>query len=317
MTARTENKNENKTKYIRTAATIALIGNAVLAVLKITAGILAPSGALIGDGIDSATDILIGIITLFVVKILSKPADAEHPWGHRRAETVATAFLSFVIFFAGAQLIIDSISNLIADAHAVPTAAAVAVTVISIIGKILIAYSQYMLGKRADSAMIKANAKNMAGDVLISVGVLAGFLITFFTETAHADSVVAIFIGAWIIKTAAGIFIDANLELMDGNSDMESYRVIVDAVNAVKGASNPHRARMRRIAGFWDISFDINVDPKCSVSQAHMIASRVEGEIKKRLENVFDIIVHVEPSGDDTAEAFGLSEDEINNGKTE
>ena len=306
----------NKAKYIRIAAAIALAGNTLLAVFKITAGIFSRSGALIGDGIDSSTDVLISIITLVVVRLLSKPADMEHPWGHRKAETIATAFLSFVIFFAGAQLIINSLSNLIADVHtATPSIIAVIAAIVSIIGKLMLALSQYILGKRANAAIIKANAKNMAGDVLISFGVLIGFAITALTGAAHADSVVAILIGGWIIKTAIGIFIDANLELMDGNDNIESYRIIVDAVNSVKGAYNPHRARMRCISGFWDISFDINVSPKCSVSDAHRIASQVETEIKKRLENIYDIMIHVEPSGDDATEAFGLTEDDINSGK--
>ena len=304
---------ENETKYIRAAAAIALTGNALLAAVKIIAGMFAQSGALIGDGIDSSTDVLISIVTLVVIKYMSKPADVGHPWGHRRAETIATAFLSFVIFFAGIQLIINSLSNLIADIHtATPTLIAVIATLVSIIGKLLLAWSQYILGKRANAAIIKANAKNMAGDVLISLGVLIGFAITALTGAGHADSIMALLIGGWIIKTAIGIFIDTNLELMDGSSNLESYRVIVDAVNAVDGADNPHRARIRRISGFWDISFDINVNPKCSVSDAHRIASQVENEIKKRLENIYDIMIHVEPSGDSAVEAFGLSEDEIN-----
>jgi len=243
--------NNDKTKYIRIAAITAIAGNAVLAVIKIIAGILSNSGALVGDGIDSSTDVLISIITLVVVRILSKPADAEHPWGHRRAETIATAFLSFIIFFAGAQLIVNSFSNLIADIHTpTPSAFAVIVLIISIIGKVLLALNQYVLGKRANSAMLKANAKNMAADVLISFGVLVGFAIAYLTGSGHADAVMAILIGAWIIKTAVGIFLETNLELMDGNNDIKQYQIIVESVNAVEGASNPHRARMRRIAGF-------------------------------------------------------------------
>jgi len=311
-----QTSNDSKTRYMRIAATIAIIGNAILAASKITIGFISQSGALIGDGIDSSTDVLISMITLVIVRFLSKPADKKHPWGHRRAETIATAFLSFIIFFAGAQLIINSISNLISGTHtAIPSFFAIGITIFSVIGKLLLAYSQHVLGKRADSAIIKANAKNMAGDVLISMGVLAGFAITYFTGTASADSVVALLIGGWIIKTAVGIFADVNLELMDGNDDIESYRIIVDAVNSVNGASNPHRARMRCISGFWDISFDINVCPDCSVSESHNIASQVEDEIKKRLENIYDIVIHVEPSGDDAVEGFGLSEDEISNGE--
>ena len=328
MNIQSDNKNSigsaditatNSTRYIKIAATIALVGNALLSAMMLIAGISFSSNALVGAGLDSASDVLIGIVTLFVVGFLSKPADKKHPWGHRRAETIATAFLSFIIFFAGAQLIIESVSHLIGN-EIEPvklSSAAIVVTIISIVGKLLLAYSQFALGKRANSVIIKANAKNMAGDVLTSIGVLVGFAITHLTGTTYADPIVAALIGLWIIKNAIGIFSDANIELMDGNSNLKSYRVIVEAVDAVDGASNPHRARMRNISGFWDISFDINVNPRFSVAEAHAIAHQVELEIKERLENVYDIMIHLEPYGDDTDEAFGLSESEINDGDVE
>ena len=302
----------NKTKYIRIAAIIAIVGNAALAALKVVGGVLSASGALIGDGIDSFMDVLVGIVTLVIVRIISKPADKEHPWGHGRAETVSTVFLSFIIFFAGAQLLINSVSKLISvEQNFTPSAFALIATLISIAGKILLAWSQYMLGRRVNSIMIKANAKNMASDVLISAGVLVGLVISHFTGSAYADTIIALLIGVWIIKTAIGIFREANLELMDGNKNMEPYRIIVRAVNSVEGAGNPHRARIRRIAGHWDIDLDIDVDPQCTVLEAHAIASQVEREIKQNLENVYDIMIHIEPCGDDVAEAFGLSEIEM------
>ena len=308
-------QNSDKTKYIRNAALIAIVGNAILAVLKITAGIFSKSGALVGDGIDSSTDVLISIITLFVVKIISKPADKNHPWGHGRAETVTTVLLAFIIFFAGAQLIFSSVSSLISGGQQIASsAAAIIAALISITGKVLLAWCQHILGKRADSAMIKANAQNMASDVLISSGVLAGLIISALTGSAYADTIIAILIGAWIIKTAIGIFLESNLELMDGNNDKKPYLIIIEAVNAVEGASNPHKARMRRIAGFWDIDLDIDVDPQISVIEAHEIAIKVEQEIKLRLENVFDVMIHIEPCGDDTDEAYGLSEEEMHGG---
>ena len=300
------------TKYIRIAALITLIGNAFLASLKLIVGLLSGSGALIGDGIDSSTDVLIGVITLIVVRFISKPADAEHPWGYGRTETVATAIFSLILFFAGAQLIINSVSKLISGGQTVThSTLAIIVTVTSIVGKALLAWSQYALGKRAGSSMINANAKNMTGDVLISSGVLVGLTITRLTGSAYADIIIAILIGAWIIKTAVSIFLEATLELIDAYIDKEHYRAIVEAANAVDGASNPHRARMRRVSGFWIISFDIDVDPDSKVRDAHKIASRMEHEIRRRLDNVYDIMIHIEPRGDHAAEPYGLSEEEM------
>ena len=300
----------DKTKYIRAAAVIALAGNSALAALKICVGIFSGSEALTADGIDSSADVLISLITLFVVRIISKPADNEHPWGHGRAETVATALLSFVLFFAGAQLIFGSVARMFSGIpQTAPSAEAMGAAIVSIAGKILLAYSQYAFGHRAGSAMIKANAKNMAGDALISLGVLAGLAVSSMTGSGAADTVIASLIGACVIKTAINIFMEANLELMDGSSGTEQYRLVFDAVKSVEGADNPHRTRMRRIAGFWDIDIDIEVSPDITVDNAHAIACRVEREIKARLENVYDIVVHIEPSGDSIeGEGFGLSE---------
>jgi len=306
------NSSSDKIKTIRLAAIIAIVGNGALASMKIIVGLVSNSGALVGAGIDSSTDVFISIITLAIVRIMSKPADAEHPWGHGRVEAVATVMLAFVIFFAGAQLIFSSAANIFGETNFAPSALAIVVSIVSIICKLALALSQDFLGKRADSAMIRANAKNMASDVLVSAGVLIGLVISTITGTLITDSIIAILIGLWIIRTAVSIFLEANHELMDGISNMEKYRFVIDAVNAVEGASKPHRLRMRRLSGFWDIDIDIEVDPNLTVAQAHVIASKVEEEIKQRLENVFDIVIHVEPEGDSTPnEAFGLSEDEI------
>ncbi|MDR2686388.1 MAG: cation diffusion facilitator family transporter [Oscillospiraceae bacterium] len=301
-----------KARAVRRASVIALAGNCALAALKIGAGFLSKSGALLGDGVDSSMDVALCAMALVAVRAAASPADTKHPWGHGRAETVATAFLSFAMFFMGAQLAFSSGSKLLAGRlPAAPSMAGAAAALVSVAGKALLAWSQHALGRRAGSALLRANAKNMAGDVLISLGVLAGLAISAATGSGAADAVFAILIGLWIVKTAVGIFLEVNLELLDGSGDMAPYRTIFDAVNSVEGADHPHRARMRRIAGFWDIDLDIEVDPRLTVSQAHGIALRVEEEIKLRLENVYDIMVHVEPRGEGTQEGYGISEEEV------
>jgi cation diffusion facilitator family transporter len=295
---------------MRIASLTALFGNTALAALKIGAGIQAGSLAVLGDGIDSSVDVLISIMTLVIARIISRPADKEHPWGHGRAETVATALLSFVLFFAGAQLILNSGADLILGGkREVPRGAALAAALISIAGKLILAWSQYLFGRKADSAVLRANGRNMAGDVILSGGVLAGLGLAMITGIGIIDSAAAVLAGVWVIKSAVGIFIEANNELMDSGSGAEFYRVVFGAVHSVKGAGNPHRARMRRIAGLWDIDIDIEVDPELPVRAAHAIASQVEAAIKERVEGVYDIMVHVEPAGYfHRSEGYGLSE---------
>ncbi|MDR2758489.1 MAG: cation diffusion facilitator family transporter [Spirochaetaceae bacterium] len=301
---------------IKTAAISALAGNLLLAILKIGFGISSGSLAVLGDGIDSSVDVLIAMMSLVVSVVISRPADAGHPWGHGRAETVATAVLSFILFFAGAQLILNAILSFLSGiTREVPAKEALYITLVSIAGKLVLAWTQYLFSKKAASAMLRANAKNMAADVIISLGVLGGLGLSMFFDRGAIDSVAAILVGCWVIKSAIGIFIEANSELMDGGSGAGSYRAIFDAAHSVSGAGRPHRARMRRIAGFWDIDMDIEVDPKLTVYEAHRIASQVERAIKERVEGVYDIMIHVEPAGNTENEGFGLCEDEIDNEK--
>jgi divalent metal cation (Fe/Co/Zn/Cd) transporter len=126
------------------------------------------------------------------------------------------------------------------------------------------------------------------------------------------DSLAALLVGVWVFKSALGIFLEANTELMDGGSDKEFYQAVFDAVKSVEEAGNPHRVRMRRIAGRWDIDIDIEVSSNMKVIEAHRIAYKVETAIKERIENVYDIMIHVEPAGNIENEGYGLSEEILN-----
>lgn len=308
-----KNDIDRKARLINTASLSALIGNTLLAAVKIGAGIYAGSLAVLGDGIDSSVDVLIAIMALVVARIISRPADEGHPWGHGRAETVATTLLSCILFFAGAQLIMNSGRHIIEGTQReVPSLPALVVTLISIAGKLLLAMSQYAFGKKADSPMLKANAKNMSADVLLSLGVLLGLGLSRLFDIGIIDSWAALLVGIWVIKSALGIFMEVNTELMDGGSDKIHYQTVFDAVNSVEEAGHPHRVRIRRIAGLWDIDIDIEVPPNKTVIEAHWIAYKVEKAIKERMENVYDIVIHVEPAGNMENEGYGLSEEIIN-----
>jgi len=311
--ARLNKASLTKANIIRTASVTALAGNIALAAVKIGTGVYAGSLAVIGDGIDSTVDVLIAIMTLVVGKIIARPADEGHPWGHGRAETVATTLLSCLLFFAAAQLILNSGKNIIfGREQEVPSLPALIATLVSIAGKLLLAWSQYMFGKKADSLMLKANAKNMSADVLLSAGVLIGLGLSMTLKIGVIDSWAALLVGLWVIKSALGIFKEANTELMDGGSSKAYYQAVFEAVKSVEGAEKPHRVRMRRIAGLWDIDIDIEVPGNKTVVEAHWIAYKVENAIKERVENVYDIMIHIEPEGNLENEGYGLSEETFN-----
>jgi len=304
---------DTRTHAIITASWVSIVGNAFLACTKIVAGFISGSFAVIGDGIDSTTDVLVSVVTLVAAKIIAQPPDKNHPYGHGRAETIATKVLSFIIFFAGVQLILSAVHKITSkEPLVIPTTLALFVTLASIIGKLLLAWYQFRIGKRHSSSMLNANAKNMRNDILISSSVLVGVVMTRVTGTPYIDLTVAIVLGLWIMKSAVGIFLETKNELMDGLDDTAVYDTIFDAVSDVPGASNPHRARVRKMANSLVVDIDIEVDGMMTVIHAHEIAKSVEHAIKNCLPDVYDVIVHIEPKGNvEPNERYGLSEKNI------
>ncbi len=301
---------ETRESWLKRASIIAIAGNLVLATVKIAVGHFGDSLAVLGDGIDSSADVAISIMTLVVAGIATKPEDREHPYGHGRAEAIATTVLSFVVFFAGAQLLWRAGSGIVLGVppQALPSRLAFLVTLGSIAGKLLLAWSQSWYGKRAASAMLLANARNMRMDVLTSVSVLVGLAFTFLLGLPLLDRITAALVALWILKTAVDIFREANTELMDGGADDALYRAVFAATATVPEAQNPHRTRIRRIGARLVVDLDVEVDPAMTVAEAHKVATRVEKAIKHSLPEVYDVMLHVEPAGAGRHdECFGLS----------
>lgn len=303
----------DRTYQIKKASWIGIIGNSFLAVAKIVIGFIAGSYAVIGDGIDTSTDIITYIIILFTARIIAKPPDKKFPYGYKKAETSATKILAFVIFFAGAQLLISTSKQLFEDvSRELPSMIAIYVTIFSIVGKSILAIWQFRIGKKIDSNMIIANARNMRNDILISLSVLIGLTFTFLLNMPMLDNVTALIVSLWIIKEAIGIYRESNLEMMDGVKDTNIYHKIIKAVDQVEGAFNPHRIRVRNLANMHLIALDIEVDQDIKVRDAHEISKKVESKLKENIENIYDILVHIEPLGNvEHDETFGISENDI------
>jgi cation diffusion facilitator family transporter len=163
------------------------------------------------------------------------------------------------------------------------------------------------VGREINSTMLIANGRNMQNDVIISSGVLIGLFFTFILKLPVVDKITALFISFWIMRVGFRIFMHTNTELMDGVKDPEIYHKVFEAVQEVENAHHPHKVRIRQMGNLYLISIDIEVDEAASVKEAHAIAQKVEESIKNKIVDVYDVVVHVEPSGNEEDEAFGVS----------
>ena len=304
---------EPRHRQIIRASWVSITGNAILSIMKITVGLLAGSMAVVADGVDSAGDILTSVITLITAHIMSRPPDIRYPYGYERADTIASKALSFVIFFAGAQLAISTVTKLFEGGNTeVPSIFAVWVIIASIISKLLLALYQFRVGKRTGSSMLVANARNMQSDVLISLAVLTGLIFTFVFKLSVIDVLTGLAVSVWIMATAVRIFFQSNRDLMDGLDNPEIYKQVFKLLSAVNGVYNPHGARIRKSGNKFVIEIHIEVDGSKTVTEAHDISDEVEKQIKKNIKDVYDVIVHIEPYGHiEHDETFGVSNKDV------
>lgn len=303
----------SRERKIINASKISIVGNAILSALKISVGLFAGSLAVVADGIDSASDIITSLITLFTAHIVGRPPDKKYPYGYAKADTIATKILAFIIFFAGAQLALSSGNRLLFSVEeSMPNPIAIWVVVLSMVVKYFLAIYLKKTGKSVDSAMLLANSRNMLNDVVISVSVLIGLILTFVFEMPVIDKITALLVSIYIMVVAFKIFMQTNREMMDGVEDESIYKKVIDAANSVEGATNPHRIRVRKLAHYYIIALDIEVDGKLLVDDAHKIGVQVEQALKNNIPNIYDILVHFEPHGNiEPDEVFGISEEDL------
>ena len=291
----------------------AIIGNGILAVLKLVAGFVSGSYALLADGIDSTTDIASSLIVLLAARIISRPPNIKFPYGYSKADTVASKVLSFIVFFAGAQLAYSTIRILVIGSELeTPSTLALWITLVSIAGKVTLTLLLFRTGKQVESPMLIANARNMRNDILISLSVLTSLIFTLLLKEPLIDRIIALAISIFIMYTAFRIFMKSNVDLMDGIDDTGVYKLLFKAVNSVEGAHHAHRVRVRKIGHHYMVNLDIEVEAHLSVEDAHVIAKQVEDSIKSNIRNVYDVMVHMEPLGNEEKdEKYGITESEI------
>lgn len=295
------------------AAWVSILGNAVLAALKLVVGFISGSFAVVADGIDSSADIISSIVTLVAAKVVRRPPNIKFPYGYVKADTVATKVLSMLIFLAGAQLAISTVERLIGGGtDKIPAMIAIWVTLFSMAGKIGLSLYLKRTGKNESSDMMTTMGIHMRNDMLISSTVLLGLLATILFEVAIIDKIIALGISIFIMYEAVMIFLKSNTELMDGIQDSELYDQLFESIRKVDGAHNPHRTRARKIGSRYMVNLDIEVDPEMKVRDAHNIAKEVEDTIKSDINNVYDVMVHVEPMGNqEKDEKFGITENDV------
>lgn len=275
-----------------------IAGNLLLSILKLVAGIVAHSGAMISDAVHSASDVFSTFVVIIGIKLSSKKPDKDHPYGHERMECVAAIVLAVVLFITGLGIGINALENIInADYKNLRTPGdlALAAAVISIITKEAMYWYTRAYAKKIDSAALMADAWHHRSDALSSVGALVGIAGAGMGYPVM-DSVASIVIFLFILKAAYDIFKDAVNKMVDHSCDDATENAIAECVLSNDDVVGVDLLRTRTFGNKIYVDAEICADDTLTLREAHAIAEAVHDDIERRFPNVKHIMVHVNPA---------------------
>ncbi len=284
-------------KAANRVSVVTIIGNVALSVMKLAAGILAKSNAMVSDAVHSASDVFSTVVVMVGIRLAAKESDKEHPYGHERLECVAAMLLAMVLFVTGLGIGVEAAKDIASGDYAklqVPGALAMAAAVVSVASKEAMYWYTRFYAKKIDSSALMADAWHHRSDAFSSIGALVGIggaRLGFPVMDSAASLVIFVF----IVKAAYDIFKDAIDKMVDHSCDDETERQIYECVMRNEEVLGIDLLQTRIFGARIYVDVEVQVDASYTLQEAHEIAELVHEEIEKEFSKVKHIMVHVNP----------------------
>lgn len=289
-----------KQDYEKTAmrvSVVSIVANFILTILKLLAGIIAHSGAMISDAIHSASDVFSTIVVIIGVKISGRESDKDHPYGHERMECVAAIVLATILAVTGLGIGYTAAGKIAGGDYtnlAIPGRLALAAAILSIMVKEGMYQYTKVNARRIDSGALMADAWHHRSDALSSVGALIGIAGSRLGFPI-ADPIASVVICLFIEKAAYEIFMDAVNKMVDKACEDEVEMEFMQCAKIQDGVLGVDLLHTRVFGNKIYVDIEIRVDGGKTLQEAHGIAERVHDAIEKSFPKVKHIMVHVNP----------------------
>jgi cation diffusion facilitator family transporter len=293
--------------------------NLVLTSFKLAAGIIGHSGAMVADAIHSLSDFATDIVVLVAFRLVGKPADRSHDYGHGKYETLATAIIGGALLLVGAGIFWSAAVKIwgsVTGRHVeAPGFIAFVAAVVSILVKEWLYRYTAKVGKHINSQAVIANAWHHRSDAFSSIGTMLGIggAIILGEKWHVLDPLAAIVVSFFIVKIALEISSGSIRELTEESLDEATETEILQMASSTAGVVSPHNLRTRRIGSDVAVDLHIRIDADMCVSDAHTIASKVEERIRARFGQSAFVSIHIEPVLRDAMQARDEKKKDANN----
>lgn len=291
---------KNVTRGIRSAQA-GLLTNAGLALIKMTAGVLGNSYALIADAIESTADIFSSLIVWGGLRISSRAPDEEYPFGYGKAESLAATIVSLMLLGAAILIAVQAAAE-IRTPHHTPATFTLIVLVLVIVVKEILFRRVFTVGVEVGSTAVRADAWHHRSDAITSAAAFVGISIAVIGGpgwqaaddwAAIAASVVIFYNGTRILRPALG-------DLMDRAPDASLMTQVASAARSTEGVNAIEKLRMRKAGMGYFVDVHVQADPRLSLYDAHILSGRVKSAIRDAVPSVLGVLVHMEPYQADT-----------------
>lgn len=277
------------------AAALSFGSNAVLMVMKITAGLLFGSVAVLGDGVDSAEDVLASALAFFTVRLAMQPADEAHPYGHGKAESLAALSQAALIAGGAIFIIVSAAYRLSSGDVEIAIAPSIASMVIAVGVNLAVAAYSMRAARISGSVAIASDARHLLTNVVQAAAVIAGLALVGITGSHVFDPIVALLLAAYLLWIAGGILRDALSELVDSAlPDDEIARLEECLRHEGHGARGFHALRTRKSGREKYIEAHLLIDPALTVSDAHRLVEDVESHLRELIPGAI-VSIHLDP----------------------
>lgn len=276
--------------------------NLLLSLAQIVVGLLANSAALIADGIHTASDLLSDVMVWFAAHHAAEAPDKDHPYGHGRFETAATLGLGALLTLVALGIVWSGGERLLTPDRPIPGLIALLVAAVGIAAKESLYWYTISVARRLKSDLLRANAWHHRSDAISSIVVLigvAGAVMGF----SYMDALAAIVVGLMVAKIGIDLGRGALAELVDTALDDEAVDEAKRVIMAIDGVRSVHMLRTRHHGAEASADVHVQVAPRLSVSEGHMISHVVERRIIDEVPDITDVMVHVDPEDDENTPA--------------
>lgn len=271
-----------------------IVANILLAIVKIIAGVIGKSSAMMADGFHTLSDVITTVIVLVGIKIANKKADKNHPYGHEKFESVFAKLLSLFLILTGLFIGYEAITILTHKEFTVPGKIALYAAVASILVKEIMYRYTLISAKKIKSTSMEADAWHHRSDALSSIGTFVGILGARLGFPA-LDPIAGIIVSLLIIKVGVDLYLRSVSELVDEAADSRIVEEIEEKTMSIQGVEKINTLKTRVFGNKIYVDMDIMVDGNITVKEGHNIAEKVHDKLEDEIEEIKHCMIHIEP----------------------